>query len=272
MIDAHQHLWQIGRNGQAWPTDADRPIFRDYGLAHFRAEALPLGVTRTVLVQSQPDARDTDWLLNLAEAEDLVAGVVGWTELAAPDATARIADLADRRKLKALRPMVQDLGADWYDDAALEPAFAAMVEHGLRLDALVRVPHLKSLDRLAARLPSLAIVIDHAAKPRIDAEEGFAQWRAAITPLAARPNVFCKLSGLLTECGAAAPEAVEPYACAIVELFGAERTLWGSDWPVLELAGGYRDWLELAQACVPAAAHADVFGRAAAHFYGLEDA
>jgi L-fuconolactonase len=272
MIDAHQHVWQLGRNGHTWPTAAEEAIFRDYGLADFRAEALPRGVTRTVLVQSQPDACDTEWLLDLAEADDLVAGVVGWAELGVPDAPARIAALAARPKLKALRPMVQDLAADWYDDPALEPAFAAMAEHGLRLDALVRVPHLASLDRLAARFPQLAIVIDHAAKPRIDADDGFAEWQAAIAPLAARANVSCKLSGLLTECGGAPPEAVEPYAAAILELFGPERTMWGSDWPVLEMAAGYGEWLDLAQSLVPAEAHGQVFVATAARFYGLEAA
>ena len=270
MIDAHQHVWQLGRNGCVWPTEAEAPIFRDYGLADFRAEAAPVGVGRTVLVQSQEDARDTEWLLDLAEADDGVAGVVGWADFHAPDAPYRIASLAARPKLKALRPMVQDLAADWYDDPALDPAFAAMAGSGLRLDALVRVPHLAALDRLAARFPGLAIVIDHAAKPRIDADEGFAEWHAAIAPLAARPNVFCKLSGLLTECGSAPHEAVEPYVGAILDLFGPERTMWGSDWPVLELAAGYGEWLELARDCVPVAAQEDVFARTAARFYGLE--
>jgi L-fuconolactonase len=270
MIDAHQHVWQIGRNGCVWPTEAERPIFRDYGLADFGAEALPRRVTRTVLVQSQEDARDTDWLLSLAESHDLVAGVVGWTDFAAPGAPARIAALAARSKLKALRPMVQDRAADWYDDSALEPAFGAMTEHGLCLDALVRVPHLASLDRLAARFPQLAIVIDHAAKPRIGAAEGFAEWHTRIAPLAARPNVFCKLSGQLTECGAAPRQAIEPYVRAILELFGPKRTMWGSDWPVLELAAGYGDWLSLAQSWVPVADRNEVFGQTAARFYKLE--
>lgn len=270
MIDAHQHVWQLGRNGCVWPTEAEGPIHADYGLAEFRAEALPHGVARTVLVQSQADARDTQWLLELAAEDDIVAGVVGWTDFTAPDAPARIAALAAHPKLKGLRPMVQDLAADWYDDPALEPAFAAMAEHGLRLDALVRVPHLASLDRLAARFPQLAIVIDHAAKPRIGADGGFGEWHAAIAPLAARANVFCKLSGLLTECAGAPPEAVEPYARAILSLFGPERTMWGSDWPVLELASTYRAWLDLAQACV-AAGHEQVFGETAARFYGLAE-
>jgi L-fuconolactonase len=272
MIDAHQHVWQLGRNGCVWPTAAEEPIFRDYGLADFRAVAGPSGVARTVLVQSQEDARDTAWLLDLAEGDDAVAAVVGWADLGASDATTRIAALAARPKLKALRPMVQDKAADWYDEPALEPAFAAMMDHGLRLDALARVPHLAALDRLAARFPRLAIVIDHAAKPRIDAAEGFAEWHAAIAPLAARPNVFCKLSGLLTECGGAPAGAIEPYAYAILELFGAERTMWGSDWPVLELATGYGEWLSLAQAYVPVAAREHVFERTAARFYRLEAA
>jgi L-fuconolactonase len=269
MIDAHQHVWQIGRNGCVWPTEAERAIFRDYGLADFRAEGLALGVTRTVLVQSQEDARDTDWLLELAELDDTVAGVVGWADLAAPEAPARIGELATRPKLKALRPMVQDRAADWYDDPALEPAWMAMIEHGLRLDALVRVPHLASLNRLAGRFPKLGIVIDHAAKPRIGDDDGFAQWHAAIAPLAARPNVFCKLSGLLTECGGAPAEAIEPFAEYILALFGPDRTMWGSDWPVLELAASYRAWFDQAQSCVPAG-HDRIFGQTAAKFYGLE--
>lgn len=272
MIDAHQHVWQLGRNGHTWPTEAEAGIFRDYGLADFRDVALPCGVTRTVLVQSQENAVDTEWLLDLAEGENRVAGVVGWTDFAAPGAAPRIVELAARHKLKGLRPMVQDKAADWYDDPVLEPAFAALVDSGLRLDALVRVPHLASLDRLAARFPTLAIVIDHAAKPRIDAGDGFAEWHAAIAPLAAREQVFCKLSGLLTECRDAPPDAVEPYANAILDLFGAERTMWGSDWPVLDLAASYADWFERAQALVPAAARERVFRRTAVDFYGLDPA
>ena len=269
MIDAHQHVWTLGRNGCTWPTEAEGPIFRDYGFDDLRSEAMGRGVTRTVLVQSQENARDTEWLVDIAEADALVAAVVGWADLAAPDAADRVGALAARPKLKSLRPMVQDRASDWYDDPALEAGFAAMTKQGLRLDALVRVPHLAALDRLAQRMPDMAIVIDHAAKPRIGAVGGFEEWHAAIAPLATRPNVFCKLSGLLTECGAAPPEAVERYVGAILALFGPERTLWGSDWPVLELVSTYGDWLELARAWVPAEAHSDVFECTAARFYGI---
>jgi L-fuconolactonase len=272
MIDAHQHVWALGRNGCTWPTEAEGQIFRDFALADFRAEAVPHGVTRTILVQSQENARDTEWLIEVAETAADVAAVVGWTDLAAPDAPEHIAALAARPKLKGLRPMVEDRAADWYDDPALEPGLKAIFEYGLRLDVLVRVPHLAALDRLARRMPELPIVIDHAAKPRIGADGGFEEWHSAIAPLAKRRNVFCKLSGLLTECIGAPAEAAEPYARSILHLFGPERAMWGSDWPVLELASTYDEWLSLARALVPTAAHEEVFGRTAARFYGVEQA
>lgn len=271
MIDAHQHIWALGRNGCAWPTAAEGAIFRDYGLEDFRSEATPHGVARTVLVQSQEDARDTDWLIETAGNDPVVAAIVGWTDLAAPDAAERVARLAVRPKLKGLRPMVQDRAAEWYDDPALEPGFRTMVDQGLRLDALVRVPHLAALERLACRFPDLLVVIDHAAKPRIGAEDGFAEWYSAIAPLADRQNVFCKLSGLLTECNGAPLQTAERYAGAVLELFGPERTIWGSDWPVLELVSTYGDWLGMVRDWLPADAREEVFSGTATRFYGLEE-
>ena len=269
MIDAHQHIWKIGSNGCTWPTAAESAIHRDTSLDDFRREAVPFGITSTVLVQSQENDRDTDWLLDVAAEHELVAGVVGWADLAAPDAVQRIEELAARPKLVGLRPMVQHREADWYDHPALEPGFAAIAEHGLRLDALVRMQHLAALDRLAARFPRLQIVIDHAAKPIIDGPGGFDSWRDAIVPLAERPNVSCKLSGLLTECGSAPARAIEPYVETMLALFGPERVMWGSDWPVVELISTYGEWLAIARRLVPQPAHEAVFGGTAAHFYGL---
>lgn len=267
MIDAHQHIWAISRNGCTWPTEADGRIFRDYALDDFRREALPHGVAATVLVQSQEDDRDTEWLLEVAADNELVAGVVGWADLRDAE---RIGALAAHPKLVGLRPIVQHRDADWYDRPELEPGWLAMVGQGLRLDALVRVKHLASLDRLAARLTDLPIVIDHAAKPEIDEPDGFDRWHEAIAPLADRPNVACKLSGLLTECRSAPPEAIEPYADAILALFGPDRVMWGSDWPVLELVSSYGEWLATSKRLVPAPMHDTVFGGTAARFYGLK--
>lgn len=264
MIDAHVHLWRLGRDGCTWPTPAIPAIHRDFRLSDWRADG---GAGGVVLVQSQEDPADTDRLLHIAAEEPDVVAVVGWTDLHAPDATATIAALARRPKLRALRPMVQDRAADWYDDPALAPAWAAMAGEGLTLDALVRPRHLAALARLAARYPALRVVIDHGAKPVLADPVG---WRQDMARLAALPNVRCKLSGLLTERAAGEPvEAIAPAVAALAQLFGPDRLVWGSDWPVLRLAGDYRGWLAQARALVPAAMHDAVFDRAARAAYGL---
>ncbi len=266
LIDAHCHVWRIGWNDHEWPTPDLSVIHRDFGLDDLRAAGGPDGV---VLVQSQPSERDTAWLLELAAADPLALGVVGWTDLAAPDAPAKIAALAKDPKLKGLRPMLQDLASDWILDPALEPAIAAMVEAGLAFDALVRPRHLPSLLVFARRWPDLRVVIDHGGKPAIG-EGWLAPWRGDIAALAAEPGVHCKLSGLLTEAReAAAAAVVAPYAAHLVDVFGPERLMWGSDWPVLNLAGDYASWREMCEAWAPPAGRAALFGETARRFYRL---
>ncbi|WP_454884721.1 amidohydrolase family protein [Sphingomonas oryzagri] len=261
MIDAHVHLWRIGQNDCIWPTGEDAAIHRDFGLAELIATLDAAGVGQAVLVQSQESPRDTDWLLDLSRRSDRIAGVVGWADLS--DA-ASVEERAADRLLVGLRPMVQGRGADWYDGAALCAGFAAMAEHGLVLDALVRPAHLPSLARLAARYPQLSIVIDHAAKP-----EELAAWRTAIAPLAAHANVHVKFSGLLNE---VALDAVPEVAETLLATFGAERLLWGSDWPVLTQVGAYAGWLDMARDLIPANDHEGVFGGHALRLYRLAEA
>ena len=268
MIDAHQHIWQLSRPECVWPGPEEGRIHRDYSMSDFRAAAGP-AAAGTILVQSQESLDDSRWLLETASIDPLVAGVVGWCDLLDPEAGDRIRALARNPLLVGLRPMVQDRGAGWYDAPAIAPAIEAMMDTGLRLDALVRVRHLPSLDRLAARFGHLPIVIDHAAKPRIGDADGSREWHAAIAPIAARSNVWCKLSGLLTECGGAPPEAVAPFVAALLDLFGADRLMWGSDWPVLEAVSSYGAWLEQARSLVPEDDHGQVFERTASCFYGL---
>ncbi|QUD87690.1 amidohydrolase family protein [Phenylobacterium montanum] len=248
MIDAHQHFWRLDRNDCAWPTPDLAAIHRDFGPADLKAAAEPLGVTGSILVQSQSSERDTDWLLGLAAAEPFILGVVGWTDLAADDAPGRIAALAKRPKLVGLRPMLQGLDDDaWIASPAVAPALDAMARAGLALDALVFPRHLPHLSDVAKQRPDLTIVIDHAAKPPI-AEGRLDPWRDHMARLAELPQVWCKLSGLLTEAspGAGAGE-LEPYVQHLLQIFGPERLIWGSDWPVLLLAGDYAAWLGMAQ-------------------------
>jgi L-fuconolactonase len=269
VIDAHQHFWRIGRHGQVWPT-ADMPaLYRDALPDEFELLARQLGVSGSVAVQSQPDDRDTEFLLALTAKRSFVRGVVGWADLEAPGAAGRVASLASRPKFRGLRPMLQSLDRDdWIADARIDPAIQGMIDGNLVFDALVQPRHLAPLWRFAARWPALTIVIDHAAKPPVG--EDLRAWRDGLAGLAELPNVHCKLSGLLTEVrrGPAA-DAVPPVIDQIAALFGSTRLLWGSDWPVLKLAGRYEDWLTLCRDRIQPVDHAAVFGGNARRLYRL---
>jgi len=268
VIDGHVHLWQIGRHACAWPGPDLPPLYRDFTLEDLWREREAGAVERVILVQSQPDVADTRWLLSLAISDARIAGVVGWVDLAATDIIAQIAQLRAAGPLVGVRPMVQDLADDWFDDPALDVALACLAGEGLTLDALIRPRHLAALGRLAERHPSLSIIIDHAAKP--DNGAVTADWIAAMARLASLPNVACKLSGLLTELPDDAPDvAAEPCIDRLYRLFGADRLIWGSDWPVLTLRQSYSAWLALARQAVPVESHGAIFGGNATRIYGL---
>ncbi|PZR33290.1 amidohydrolase [Caulobacter segnis] len=273
LIDAHQHFWRIGQNDCVWPTPDLAAIHRDFGPEDLRAAAGP-DLVGAVTVQSQPSDADTDWLLQLAQDEPLVLGVVGWVDLLSPRAPERIAALAAHPKFKGVRPMLQNLPDDaWIARPDLAPAIDVLVAHDLSLDALVFTRHLPHLLSLATRRPDLRIVIDHGAKPPI-AQDAFDDWAEAMSRLAALPQVHCKLSGLLTEARPdQAPEAIAPYAEKLIALFGPDRLMWGSDWPVVNLAANYADWRDQARGFAdlqaPAVAQA-VFADVARRFYRLD--
>ena len=272
LIDAHQHFWSLATPGHEWPTAAEAEIHRDFGPDDLITAAAGLPLAGSVLVQSQPTDADTDWMLSLAERTPLVRAVVGWVDLARPDAPDRILALAKRPKLRGLRPMLQSIAdTDWLLQDPLVPALEAMRAAGLRLDALVQPRHLPMLARFAARWPDLPIVIDHAAKPYA-ATGALDPWRDEIAALGDL-GLHCKLSGLRTEQASGQPaEALAPYAEHLVRAFGA-RLMWGSDWPVLLLSGdGWRQWHADALRFAGRAG-ADIeqlFAGAAIDFYALE--
>lgn len=275
MIDAHQHFWQIGQHDCTWPTADLTEIYRDFLPADFASIAQAPGVTGSVLVQSQQSDADTDFLLRLADESELIKAVVGWVDLSSPLAVTRIRQLAQHPKLRGLRPMLQGLDDSWILNPKLELAIAEMKACNLSLDALVHVRQLPYLRIFARRHPTLAIVIDHAAKPNIDHNE-FKLWSSELAAMADLPQVYCKLSGLLTEASAEqGADDLRAYVVQLYKLFGAERLMWGSDWPVLKLApnsdyAGYGDWLALAKDLLPAESAAEfdaIFGLTAKHFY-----
>ncbi len=273
IVDAHFHCWQLARGDYGWLSPALAPIHRDVHIADWRAEAVPCGVHGGVLVQAAPTEAETEFLLAQAESEGAVLGVVGWVDLLAPDAPTRIARLAARPKLKALRPMLHDLpDPHWMLQPALAPALRAMVDHGLAFDALVRPVHLVPLLQFCLRHPRLRVVVDHGAKPDI-AAAAWQPWADALARIAAQTQAVCKLSGLLTQASPSAqPHTTRRWARHVLGCFGADRVVCGSDWPVLQLAGSYAAWWGETQATLEALGpveRAAVLGGTARRVYRL---
>jgi L-fuconolactonase len=276
-VDAHQHFWTLARPDYGWLTPALGPIYRDFQPADLQPLLAAQQVGRTVLVQAAPTVAETDYMLALAAQYPFVQGVVGWVDLAAASAPAELERLAGNPVFKGVRPMLQDLpDADWIASAPIDPAVQALLRLGLSFDALVNTAHLPHLLRFAQRYPALPIVIDHCAKPQVARGPGhlaFAQWREGMAALARLPQVCCKLSGLVTEAGPGWQAAtLSPYVDTVLELFGPQRLMWGSDWPVLNLAADYPAWVAatelLLQRLDPSSAQA-VWGGTAERFYRL---
>lgn len=276
-IDAHQHFWSLARGDYRWLGPELRPLYRDFGPCDLAPYLAAHGIDATVLVQAADTVAETEFLLEIASARRFVAGVVGWVDFEAADAPDVLARLAQSEKLVGVRPMIQDLADErWMLRAQFAPVFRALIQLDLAFDALVKPQHLKHLAQLLEQHPELRVVIDHGAKPDVAAGRdwrGFAAWRSNLRALAAHPGVHCKLSGLVTE---AAPgwtlDDLRPFSDELFAAFSAQRLMWGSDWPVVELAGGYDRWMHAARALganLHPAEQLALFGASAAAFYGL---
>jgi len=246
IIDAHHHLWDPADRPYPWMDDSVAPIRRRFDVDDLRAAARSTDVTRTVVVQAVHDPGETAWLL---EQPEPVVGVVGWVDLTAPDVVDRIAALiagsgGDRpasTRLVGIRHQAHDEpDPDWLARPEVVRGVRAVAAAGLVFDVLVRAREHRAALALLDAVPEGSFVLDHAGKP--DIAGGDPGWAARIDDFAARPNVACKVSGLFTEAG---PEwrrqPVDRYVRAVVERFGPERSLFGSDWPVSTLATTYDD-------------------------------
>ncbi len=273
-VDAHHHVWRIDRGDYGWLTPDLGPIHRDFTLSDLRPLLDSAGIAATVLVQAAPTVAETEFLLGVArESNGLVRGVVGWVDLAAPDADATLVMLARDARLKSIRPMLQDLAdPEWILRHDVGHALDALPRLGLRFDALVKPPQLPALLRMIERNPDLSIVVDHGAKPPI-AAGAWEPWASLTMALARHPRVHCKLSGLVTEAGDAwTADSLRRYVDHLLGCFGPERLLWGSDWPVVLLGGGFRRWIEATDLLLrdlDTADRAAILGGNAVRFYGL---
>jgi L-fuconolactonase len=272
IVDAHHHLWTAD---YAWLQDPSLArIRRDYTVDDLRAVIRPAGVDRTVLVEAgRCEAAETTAFLRLAATTPEVAAVVGWASLTDPALAATVAGHragVGGHLLAGIRDQVQARADDHLDHPDVRAGLATVAAAGLVNEIVVRAPQLPSLARAAAALPGATFVLDHLGKPDIAAGD-LARWRGLIAPVAARPNVVAKLSGLVTEADHAhwRPADLAPYVAVAVDLFGTDRLMFGSDWPVLELAGTYTRVKDALAGLLPSG-HDDVFGGTAVRTYRLE--
>jgi L-fuconolactonase len=274
VIDAHQHFWTTARDDYGWLTPDDEVLYRDFGPGDLSPLIEAARITHTVLVQAAPTVSETRHLLEIAERTAFVAGVVGWAPLDDPAVADELDALARHPALVGMRPMIQDLREDdWMLRGDVARGLDALAARDLAFDALVLPRHLGRLRTLCARHPTLRVVVDHAAKPEIRSGE-FAAWAKEVSALADETGAHCKLSGLVTEASADwCVDDLRRYVDLLLERFGPERLLWGSDWPVVELAGGFERWREATHvllADLDERRRAEILGQTAARFYRLD--
>ncbi|WNM33414.1 amidohydrolase family protein [Streptomyces sp. Li-HN-5-11] len=282
LVDAHHHLWDLARRPQPWLDDpAVASIRRTFTPDDLRSTAThPIAgrrLTSTVVVQCVADVPETEDLLALAEQEPLIGAVVGWADLTSP----AIGDVLDRllagpggTYLRSLRHLVQgETDPGWLQRPDVESGLAAVRERGLCYDVLIRSHQLDQAIRLAERFPDLPQVLNHAGKPSIARGE-LADWERQVRLLARHPQVVCKVSGLITEAdhGTWTTADIRPVWDVLLSSFGPGRLMFGSDWPVANLAGGWNRWAatvaELLTDCAESDIQALLAGTATA-FYGL---
>jgi len=277
-IDSHHHFWDPDRATYPWMTDDLAPIRRRFGPADLRPLIDGMRISRTILVQPRSRTNETEEFIATAAAERFIAGVVGWVDLTDPavaDEIARLRAAPGGDRLVGIRHQVQDEpDPEWLARPDVRRGLAAVASAGLAYDLLVRPRELSAAFDAAAALPDLRFVVDHIGKPRIAAAE-MEPWAGRIRSMAELPNVACKLSGLVTEAawGSWTTVDLHPYVDAVLDAFGPERLMFGSDWPVCLLAASY-DRVVSADRELLAALSADerarIFGVTAMEVYGLD--
>lgn len=277
-IDAHQHFWQPLRGDYDWMPKDNAILNRAYAPNDLAPALDRHGIDGTVLVQAAASVEETEYMLGLADATAQVKGVVGWINFEDADHLAHLTRLAAHPKFLGVRPMIQDIpDVDWMLRDDVEWAYRAIIDLDLTFDALGFPQHITNFLKLAQRYPKLRTVYDHCLKPQIREQQAgkdaFTDWARGISQLADQTDGYCKLSGLITEASDGwGIDDIRPFTQHVIDAFGAERVMWGSDWPVCRLQAEYQDWFTLAQtltADLPEDAQRQIFGLNAARFYRL---
>jgi L-fucono-1,5-lactonase len=277
-IDAHQHYWQPKRGDYDWMPMDNAILARAYAPLDLAPHLAAFDIGKTVLVQAAATVCETEYLLGIADASDSVAGVVGWVDFEQPRHFEHLKRLSAHPKFLGVRPMIQDIAdVDWMLRDDVQWGFRAIRDLDLTLDALGFPIHLQNFLTILTRYPEMRVVLDHCMKPCIrDHARGprvFRDWADGIARIAGDTGAYCKFSGLVTEAGDGwSIDVIRPYADHILQCFGPERLMWGSDWPVCRLQASYARWHQTAMALTDHLGHAGqvrIFGGTAAEFYRL---
>jgi len=274
-IDGHQHFWTTQRDDYGWLTPDLELLYRDFVPEDLQPLLDQAGVDHTVLVQAAATTDETRYLLGIAEHHSMIAGVVGWVDMDSPtEAIEALDEFVLHPKFVGIRPMIQDIeDPAWIDRPELKIVLEALVQNHVCFDALVRSVHLPYLLNCLTRHPELRVVIDHGAKPNIAAGE-WHPWADSISVIANQTSAYCKISGLITEASDTQTyDDVMPYLDHLLGAFGPDRLIWGSDWPILNLAGDYDGWHDASTARLDALSEQDrdnILGRNAIDFYNLK--
>lgn len=274
MIDAHHHFWRYSPREYGWISQSMALLRRDFLPDDLRRETDPAGVQGVISVQARQTIEETEWLLDLADQHSFIRGVVGWVPLVSDRVPDDLSRFSGRARLKAVRHVLQDEPDDEYMlRADFDRGIGALKEFGLRYDILIFERQLPAAIKLVDRHPELTFILDHIAKPRI-ADNTISPWREKLRDLARRPNVYCKLSGVVTEADHQTwtPAQLKPYVDTALDAFGPARLMFGSDWPVCLLARGYQRWYQVVRDFASSLSPREqqrVFGGTAVEAYGL---
>jgi L-fuconolactonase len=245
VIDSHHHFWKYSREEYPWIGEGLNVLRRDFLPADLKKEIDAVKVDGVVSVQARQSLEETRWLLELADGNDFIRGVVGWAPLISDGVEKDLEKFAGQTKLKGVRHVLQDEKDDRYavrED--FQRGIGALKKFGLVYDILIYEKQLPAAIELVDKFPNQIFVLDHVAKPRIR-QKSMSPWRERMKDLEKRNNVYCKLSGMATEADHGGWEAADlrPYVEVAMEAFGPKRLMFGSDWPVCLLAVTYQKWI-----------------------------
>jgi len=249
-IDSHQHFWKYSVEEYGWIDDRMSILRRDFLPENLFAELGEAGVQSAISVQARQSLAETRWLLELARANSYISGVVGWAPLTDPGLEPILEELAADEKLLGMRHLLQDEPAnELMESGEFHRGVARLSRYGLRYDILIYERHLRQAIAFVDRHPNQIFILDHAAKPRIAAGV-IEPWARLIKELARRTNVYCKVSGMVTEANWENWTALDlaPYLHTVLEAFGPRRLMFGSDWPVMLATSTYTRWVETVEA------------------------